>query len=143
MARPALSKLPLAKVVSDDFVITLGRKKFRPHAGEEVNLRTTGSISDWELQSRLNRFDDLRKVKAPDLTDDQHREITETIALIIEFLDRQIVNWTWTDEAGKALPEPSPESLRALTWEELTYLIVKAFRPAAKEARKNVSSPSA
>lgn len=142
-AKPAeIDALPTATIPSDDCVITFGKRKYRPHAGQHIKVAALGTIGDVELTMDLASMGSLG-----DLTPEQATDVAAKIAAIRHRLSESIIEWDWTDVRGNVLPSPpTPDVIKRLTIEEVNYLVRKVVTGAAAEDterdRKNAESPS-
>ena len=98
----------------DDFVLNDDKgNEYHPHAGESVRFRAD---FPWELM-RLMNPDDIAGMSG-----------LEYAGRVVRLLQRQIVAWDWTDDAGKHWPSPDddPEGFADALWwlgdEERNYL---------------------
>jgi hypothetical protein len=139
-----MSKPPTRPVPSDDYVLTVDGVEYHPHEGEQVEF--IGSTTVGEMQA-FNRFRRLSvSIDAVKGEADEAQKINELMdpafEQLCELLARRLVRWSWTDDAGRPLPQPdAPEVLKALCAEEVYYLLIAAQGESAGE-RKNGSSVS-
>ena len=132
-------KVPAIRVSSDDFAVVIGEEEYRPHAGEWIEVRGKATVGDFLMASGLQQLQGLEE-----MTPDQFGELETLLEGVLRQLAASIAAWSWTDDRGEAMPSPpTAEMLRALSFEELAYVIGAVMGTTRTEAtRKNGSSPS-
>lgn len=135
MAKP----LPV-EVPSDDLEITIDGETFTPHEGESVTLlrgMSVGAINAInQLMSIAPQIDAAagegnERARIVQISDQAFQQLCKAMA-------PRIVSWTWTDAAGRPLPQPDGTAgpLQALETEELAWLL-SACKGETAGARKN------
>lgn len=128
------TKVPQRRVPSDDFAVVVGGKEYHPHAGEWVEFKGSPSV---EETLALLRFGDIPST----LTAEDTPQIKAILEDITAYLERSIVNWNWTASASERYPVPPNGALRSLSFDEIGYLVGKAFAQLAPEQQKKVRRP--
>jgi len=133
---------PQAKTVpSDDCVVTIDSVDYPLHEGESVTVVPGFSVGDIQLMRQLAELQP--KVDAAEGGIEKVGITDDVIAGTVTALSRRVLAWTWTDDAGRLLPQPlgNPAAFATLRIEELMYLalIVRGESPGE---RKNGSRPS-
>ncbi len=132
-----MAKIPSKRVPSDDCLVRVGRKiegekieeegiAYNVHEGEWIEVIPVGSLRQYFALSRLaTAGGDAQKLEA------SLDEICEQVA-------ERVTGWNWTDMGGNPLPQPykSPDAIKALTEDELLYLIT-AVQGETPGQRKN------
>lgn len=134
-------------VPSDDCAVAVGGETIYPHAGERVEIvpfATVGQMIDTLALSRQGLGGQLTEdmvAADPEL----RAAIERSFSGACEQLARIVTGWDWTDLAGEPLPAPyrNPDAFRALSVDELQYLMGLAQGGESAESRKNGSAPSA
>ena len=135
-------KPPARRVPSDDCVLTVEGVDYALHEGEWVEVRP--GLTPHVLNA-MRAIQELAPKLAALEGDEQAQR---TVALMDDSLgDMRLVladlvtGWSWTDDSGSPLPQPSAEGLAGLRIEELLYLmqVVQGNEPATE---KNGSRPS-
>lgn len=122
------SKLPTRTVFADDLVIEVDGVEYRPHAGESVTFRGGVTVDDYLSAVALQG---VTAEAAPEAT---AGAFVDTLANLAS----RIVAWDWTDDAGKPCPSPpTVETLRALRFEELGWLLAQSTGASPGAASKN------
>ena len=103
---------PSLVVKSDDLVVQDDEgTEYHPHAGEWVRLRRSVS---------------LRSVRVAQLAQGTSAEDVASYAALIEaligILQRQILDWNWTDENSEPMPKPGTVSYTHLTLPTTPYV---------------------
>lgn len=138
-----MAKPPVRQVPSDDCVVEVDGVEYRIHEDEWVKVIASFAVGSLkimrrvtELQSQMDSLEDDDRIRSVILMDD-------TVDELIDVLQNRVVEWTWTDDLGKPLPQPfgNPEAFRPLRLEELMYLAL-VVRGEAPEEQKNASAPS-
>ena len=138
-----LTKVPPKTVWCDDFEVESDGKKYFPHAGEKIELYPR--MADAEVnayQTLFNAQEVMEQVKGDDnaaqKTIGALHEATEELR---NALADRVVSWTWTDNKGRAMPDPDgkPEAFLKCTMAELIW-IVAAIEGETGGDRKNGSS---
>lgn len=140
MSKPASVRVP-----SDDFVVEIGGESFRTHENEWVEVLPQRSVRELQQMQRLDRL----QVEIDALAGEDGGEnavlalLDATYADVCQTLATRIIDWTWTDDAGRSLPKPDgmAEPFRRLTPQELWYLVrvVRSDTPAARGKGSNGS----
>ena len=133
MSKPASVRVP-----SDDFVVEIGGESFRTHENEWVEVLPQISVRELQQMQQLNRLHvEIDALAGEDGGEDAVLALLDaTYAEVCQTLAVRIVDWTWTDDAGRPLPKPdgTDEPFRRLTPQELWYLVrvVRGEHPAAR-----------
>ena len=133
MSKPASVRVP-----SDDFVVEIGGQAFNTHEGEWVEVLPQISVCELQQMQRLNRLHvEIDALAGEDGGDDAVLALLDaTYADLCQTLATRIIDWTWTDDAGRPLPKPdgTAEPFRRLAPQELWYLVrvVRGDHPAAR-----------
>ncbi len=123
------TKLPAQRVPSDNYAIVRDGATYQPHAGEWVEFAGDASVADMLLMQRMLRGSrELAALAALDADPEQQFErfgpYADTIVDLCARLARVIVAWSWTDAAGRPLPNPpTAADLAELDMAELGYLL--------------------
>ena len=129
------------QVPSDDCVVTIDGVDYALHEGESVTLVSGFSVGDIQL---MKRFSSLQpQLDAAADSSEQIGITADTCNEIIDALSKRLLAWTWTDDAGRSLPQPlgNPAAFTPLRIEELMYLAL-TVRGESPGERKNGSKPS-
>lgn len=140
-----MSKPEPKPVPSDDCTVTLDGVDYFPHEGETVWLLPGQAVGEIASLARLMALadelaaivgDDDEARQAARLSDEAMRDLCEALA-------PRILDWDWTDLAGRPLPKPdgTARPLLRLQTAEL-YWLLSAARGETPSARKNDSRPS-
>ena len=133
---------PTARIVpSDDCVVTIDGVDYALHEGESVTVVPGFSVGDIQL---MRRFSELQpQLDAATSPGEQIGITADTCNEIIDALCKRLLAWTWTDDAGRYLPQPlgNPVAFAPLRVEELMYLAL-VVRGESPGERKNGSRPS-
>lgn len=137
---------PLPTVVpSDDYAVVVDGETFHPHEGESVTLFVGLSVAALTAINRLMSLGtQLAAIEGePDQLAQTTALLDTTYQQVCEMLAPRIVAWTWTDLAGRPLPQPDGTAgpLQALDASEVNWLI-GALKGETAGARKNGSRPS-
>lgn len=133
MSKPASVRVP-----SDDLVVEIGGQSFRTHENEWVEVLPQISVRELQQMQQLNRLHvEIDALAGEDGGEDAVLALLDsTYAEVCQTLATRIIDWTWTDDAGRPLPKPdgTAEPFRRLTPQELWYLVrvVRGERPAAR-----------
>lgn len=140
-----MEKIPTRKVNSDECVIHVGREvnvesgkiinegeAYHVHKGEWVKVIPLFSVRQYIAWSKLQNS----------LTGDAEK-MDMALNTLCHELSTKIVEWNWTDNEKKKLPQPykKAEVLLDLTEEELIWLSTTLVETS--QQRKNASAPSA
>lgn len=135
-------KPPATEVPSDDCTVTVDGVVYRPHEGESVWLFTSRSIGELSARNRLLLLqaelmattDDAERVRVSEALDDVFSEICALIA-------GRLVRWTWTDMAGRPLPQPdgTGKPLEGLQPSEVAWLMDAAPERSEPSAASETS----
>jgi hypothetical protein len=141
-AKVTAEVLPTTKIATDDCIVKVAGRAYRPHAGQYISVCAAGSIGDVELSLQLAGLGDTT-----DMTPEQAAAAAAKIGAIIERIVDAIVDWDWTDRrSGKPLPNPPDvATIRSLSLHEINYLVRKLVTGLAEDTeddRKNGDSPS-
>ena len=142
MSKPASVRVP-----SDDFVVEIGGESFRTHENEWVEVLPQMSVHDWQQMQRLNRLHvEIDALAGEDGGEDAVLALVDgACADLCQTLAARIIDWTWTDDAGRPLPKPdgTAEPFCRLTPHELLYLnhVLQGDHPAAR-GKGSSSSPT-
>lgn len=126
------SKPPAAmaiRVPSDDCAVEVDGETYYPHVGEWVEILPLRKVRD--IRSLLT----VMKANTEDPA-----SLAVAFDGLGDFLNARVVRWNWTDEDGRALPQPGNGVLDELTLDEQRWL-ARQFQ-GVEETRKNSSSPS-
>lgn len=123
-----MAKVPPRTISSDDLVVTVDGVEYRPHEGESITVRGQAS---WQLLADTTQMFGLYK-RIGDLDPTEQRLAAESSDRLFAELARLIISWTWTDDDGEPMPDPSPEVLRSCTLDEFQWLLA-AVQPQAAE----------
>lgn len=140
MSKPASVRVP-----SDDFVVEIGGQAFNTHEAEWVEVLPQMSVRELQQMQRLNRLHvEIDALAGEDGGDDAVLALLDaTYADVCQTLALRIIDWTWTDDAGRPLPKPdgTAEPFRRLTPQELRYLnqVLQGNHPAARGKGSNGS----
>lgn len=127
------------EVKSDDFTITVDGVEYQPHEGEAVWLfpgMPTGAIlaanSLTQLQPQFEAAD------TPELAQEALTKLDAGMQKLLRVIAPRIVRWTWTDAAGRPLPQPDGTSgpLELLSEQEIGWLL-QACKGETPSKRKN------
>ena len=127
------------EVTSDDFTITVDGVAYQPHEGEAVWLipgLPTGAVF-----AATGLMQMQPQIEAADTPQEQARimaKLDEGMGRLLRLMAPRIVRWTWTDLAGRPLPQPdgTPGPLELLTEEEIGWLLA-ACKGETPSQRKN------
>lgn len=139
-----MSKAPAKRMPSDDLAIEQDGIEYRPHEGEWVDVLPGYTVGDLQDVTRWEKLMDDRQAIGDDEPEAMVAWMGRAEAVLGDMsrsIDRRLVGWSWTDGRGRPLPEPSPEVIAGLTWDELSYLM-RIVRGQAETDRKNGSAPS-
>ena len=135
-------KIPLRKIPTDDCPVHVGRivvdgkitddgEAYYPHTKEWVKVIPISSVRQFIA------WDKLRTALSGDM-----ERMEQGLDMMCQSLSTKIVEWNWTDNQGKLLPQPNdPQVLANLTEDELLYLFGAVIETPGQ--RKNADSPSA
>lgn len=113
--------IPSGRVPSDDLMLTDDDgEKYRPHEGEWVEFRRHLPIAVCQLMWGTISLEELEPEERIQRRLERGEEVVRALA-------HQILDWSWTDDFGKALPGPKEgerfaEALRWLAPYELEWL---------------------
>lgn len=134
-----MAKPKLVRIVSDDCAITApDGAVYHPHEGEWVELFPIPSIGELQAFESMRRLGvEMEAVKGePDeaarvaaLLDPHFEQLCTLLAV-------RLVDWDWTDDAGRPLPKPTTATLKLLRSEEL-YWLLNAQEGETPAQRKN------
>ena len=100
MGKKKSKYVPTIQVASDDLVVLDDEdQEHRPHEGEWVRFRQSVPLRVMRMVARFGELDGAD-------VDEQTAEYGAAAEELIAVLARQIVDWSWTDEEGEALPRP-------------------------------------
>lgn len=140
MAKPLPVEIP-----SDDCTVTIDGTTYTPHEGESVTLFPGMSVGAMNSFNELISYQPQLDAAAgePNEALRQSKIANDAMQALCRALAPRIVSWTWTDMAGRLLPQPdgTPGPLQALESEEVAWLI-RAARGETPSARKNGLRPS-
>jgi len=139
-----MGKVPTKRLSSDDCLVYINRviedgkvtnrgDPFAAHEGEWVEIIQVGSIRQYLALSKLASVSSNGNLGNLEIAlNDLCKEVSQ-----------RIVDWNWTDMAGKAMPKPyrKPEIISELTEDELLWLI-RAVQGETPGERKNELPPS-
>ena len=142
-------KIPPRRVDASDCVVYVGRvvkdgkitepgTPYRVHEGEWVEVLPVLTMRDYlTVGGLLNLGGNANPA-------DQMARLGKALDDMCEQLSRRLTDWSWTDMAGKALPQPhgNPEVLKSLADDELVWLLLAA-RGESPGERKNALPPLA
>lgn len=135
-----VAKPQAIEVPSDDCLVTVGGEKIAVHEGESVTLlpgMSVGAIS--AANTLMSLGPKLAAAEGePDQVQQQTALADDAMTRLCASLAPRIVSWTWTDMAGRPLPQPDGTAgpLMALEVEELIWLLGAAKGETAAP-RKN------
>jgi len=138
-----VAKPPTRQVPSDDCLVEVDGVEYAVHEGEWIRVISSFAIGSLkvmrrvtELQSQMDALEDDETIRKVILMDD-------TVDELIGVLQARIVEWNWTDDLGKPLPQPlnNPDAFKPLRLVELMYLAL-VVRGESPEEQKNASAPS-
>lgn len=122
MAKPQPIRIP-----SDDFIMTVRGREYRPHEGESVDIIPFVSVAEARAVTLVQQLGaDADAIRDdPGAKAELDRIGTEQLIILTNALSARLIAWTWTDWHGNPLPQPNgdPEVLMALSTEELFYLL--------------------
>lgn len=126
-------------VASDDCVIEVDGVKSHPHRGETVSLC---GWFDMDALCLMYDFGELLGQIAASEEAEALRLIDTSDPLLNKFIDALtplVRSWTWTDVAGKPLPQPylNAAAFKALHIDELIYLSLLAVPRSPKEKKES------
>jgi hypothetical protein len=136
------TKVPARVVSSDDCVIYIGRvvdtsgdtpkvveegEAYYPHKGETVEIAAVKSIRQ-SIDLAMS-YDALFGAQEASATFAAVEKFCETLA-------PHVRSWTWTDNDGSKMEQPSKETLLSLSDDEVAWLY-KAVRGETAAQRKN------
>ncbi len=114
--------VPSITVPSDDLIVVDDEgNEHKPHEGEWVRFKKR---LPYALVRLVWGNEDLSDLEA----DERFRRRMARGEEIVQALQRQIVDWNWTDEHGQPLPKPDErelflDALRWLSPDEVTWLM--------------------
>ena len=122
-----MSKPKPVRVPSDDCAIVVAGETYYPHEGEWVDVIPTPSIRNYRALRVLGEAG-TRILAAAGEPDENLQTVTiidEAYTAVCAELADRIVDWSWTDDAGRPLPKPDgrPEPLVGLRAEEINWLV--------------------
>ena len=132
------TKLPPRRVQCDDYIVVINGQEYRPHAGEFVSFGSGSSVADYmPLMDLIELKDSVDQANLG--------RFRQALAEMIDGLEGSIVDWSWTDNEGRAYPNPPDrETIAHLALEELMYLYqAKGGQAGVGAEAKNGSTPSA
>ena len=124
MAKPLPKRIP-----SDDCALTMevNGEPVYPHEGEYVELFTVQAVAETRARAEMAKVQtELDAIKGePDELARLYSILDNHYESIIGALASRIVDWNWTDLAGRPLPKPdgSKDPLRMLNAQEIYYLM--------------------
>ena len=134
-----MSKPKPVRVPSDDCSIVVAGETYYPHEGEWVEVIPTLSVGGFRALREL-REAGTRMLAAAGEPDEDEQQLTiadDAFTTLCAALAPRIVDWSWTDDAGRPLPKPDgrPEFLVVLRPEELGWLLgaVKGQTPTQEK----------
>ncbi len=138
-----MSKIPSKRIPADDCLVYVGRqiqdgKVVEPgtgypvHKDEWVEVVPVASVGQMLAIVRVQRA----VANTP--------QGSQAFEELCREVSNRVKDWNWTDLEGEPLPKPyrNPEAVKALTNDELLWLI-KAISDETPGERKNASGPSA
>ena len=142
MTEETKSKIPTKTVPSDDCVIHVGRVIEGDQItdpGQEIHIHKGEWVTVQPIVS-LRQFIALNKISQSALGNSDSLE--EGLDELCIQLSKRIIEWSWTDNNFKPLPQPhnKPEVLYYLTEDELIYLV--STLTETKEQQGNAGPPS-
>lgn len=122
MAKPEPIEIP-----SDDCVVTIDGTRYTPHEGESVWLipgLSVGAIAALSAFTAIGAEMEAAQGE-PDEFERQAGLADRALQGLCRALAPRVIRWTWTDMAGRPLPQPdgTPERLQALESEEVAWLL--------------------
>lgn len=139
MAKPVPRRIP-----SDDCAVIIDGAAIYPHEGEWVDIFSGISVGELQAMEHIRRLGvEISAVKG------EQDEYQKTLQLLDPHYDElyaclagRLVGWTWTDDRGRALGDPSDlATLRKLRPEELYWLLF-CVQGESPGQRKNGWRPS-
>lgn len=134
-----MTKHPTRTVPSDDCAVVIDGIESHPHRGEIVTFAGWFDMNALAIMyafgDLLDRVIDAEEEEALRLIDESDPLVERFIAVLASC----IVEWNWTDDLGKPLPQPheNADAFRALRLDELVYLALLAA-PKLPEGRNPV-----
>lgn len=129
---------------SDDCIVVVNGEPCAVHEGESVWLFVGQSVGELRALSRLaglqGLIDGAKGENDPAAAQGVLAGIDGAFEDICAMLAPRVVRWTWTDFAGRPMPQPDgkPETLARLETEELFWLL-QAARGEGGGGRANFS----
>lgn len=140
-----MSKPKPIVVPSDDYAVTQNGETFHPHEGETVTMYVGQAVG---VAASIRKILGIgpQLDAAEGARDEQLRQVmigSEALEQLCAVLAPRVVDWTWTDFAGRPLPKPDGTAgpLLALETSELFWLLT-AVKGETPSARKNGSRRS-
>ena len=137
---------PLPKRVdSSDCAVKIGDETYYPHEGEWVELFVGQSVGELQGITQMRRLGvEMQAIQGESDQNERALDLIEPVFdTLCNILAGRIVNWNWTDDAGRPLPAPdgTPQPLKRLRAEELNWLL-SAGQGETPAQRKNALAPS-
>lgn len=129
------SKPPKLTVPGDSYVVTVDGESYYPHAEETVTFRRRGSVEATLASLRLSGIASLTAAEMGEALNDDG-----VLGSVLRLLSENIEGWTWTDDSGTPLPDPTPEVLRGLDFSELVWLIGAQMGGNASQSEEAVKN---
>ena len=134
------TKIEPFKVKSDDCVVTVGGREYRPHVGEWIEIIPGLTVRELDVMQALKAVE--TQMAAIDGDADQSAQeiviIKGSLDEVIGLLKRRVVKWNWTDDTGAKHPQPvdRPDVFTDLHTHEVYYL-ASVVMGEAPDAEKN------
>ncbi|MCX6023004.1 MAG: hypothetical protein NTZ05_14995 [Chloroflexi bacterium] len=127
-------------ILSDDFKIMDNGEEIAPHEGEHIVLPPSLPIGEYQTLARF-----YAGLRSGDPNDGNVLARMDTLfEEACQILARRLRSWTWTDDEGEALPQPkgNPDAIRALSDDEMYYLLGRAINGRSAAEAKNADAPA-
>ncbi len=141
-----MAKARPRRIASDDCIVTMDGEAFTPHEGEWVEMHRGLTIGGLQAIAGMQRIGvDLQAIQGEeDAAAQALAQLGPHFERLCAYLAPRIVDWNWTDDAGRPLPKPDGTTapLLLLNAQEINWLLAAAMGETPAE-RKNAWPPSA
>jgi hypothetical protein len=141
-----VSKPTAVRIPSDDCTVTVAGKEYHVHEGEWIEIMPGGRVGEFEV---LDTFFGIEAAMAavkgdPDESRQGFHILNDALKIAVPVLRDRILAWTWTDDAGRPLPQPceGDPAFRLLQFEELSYLVATLARGESRKSEADFTKPS-
>lgn len=136
-----MSKPEAVRYDSGDLETESDGKSYRPHEGEWAEVYPGFLVGEVDLFLHLRELGEkLEALKGqPEALQRQMALSSDAYRRAIAVLADRIAGWSWTDNRGRALPQPGddPEVFRRLAIDEIWYLVRLVQTGEGPGQRKN------